>query len=108
MDDPAPKKPEPSDAEIAAACRWLDERWPSINTRFAALMYARQSEEHARGTLVERVVETARALGWPGLPQSERTYTRSEALAYGARVRSAYGRIAALDLAALLDESRKP
>jgi len=69
--------------------------------------------------------------GWPGLSQPERTYTRSEVLAYGARVRASdveelglmrhtQGRSVLLldaqnrlrkfakSLAALLDESRKP
>lgn len=55
--------------ELAGACAFLDERYPNINTRFTALLYARMGKEHEKDTLAERIVSTARAFGWtPSAP----------------------------------------
>jgi hypothetical protein len=51
-------------SELERACAWLDERYPNINTRFVALLYARMEEEYARDRTADRILATARALGW--------------------------------------------
>lgn len=51
-------------SELERACAWLDERYPNINTRFVALLYARMEEEHSRDRTADRILATARALGW--------------------------------------------
>lgn len=91
---------KPSDAEIAAACRWLNTMANVVH------IHARPDR-----TVQEALCTLAREAGWPGLPQPERTYTRAEVLAYARRVVDYDEDIrypSDETLAALLDESRKP
>lgn len=81
----------PTDAEIASACRWLDEHAKRrVEKRGEVLIGADGSVSNVPGafttrrhTLAKCIIATARALGWhppQSAPVAERVYARAEVL----------------------------
>lgn len=92
-----------SDQDVASACRWLDGKLGGRGVF---------SWDTSADTLGERIIATARALGWTPSPPAP-VFTEAEALAFGHQVRLAAvevetrGRSAAsLDLPAILNRIR--